>query len=251
VEVGGVVKMSKTKRNTVEPDEIIDKYGVDTARLFVLFAAPPEGQLDWNDAGVEGAQRFLQRVWRLVSERRDPLSKTARYRQGALGESAADLRRAIHRTIQRVTYDLSDRCQPNTAIAAQMELVNALTAFEPHTEADWSVVREGVEVLLHLLSPFAPHIADELYEALGGQDVLLRRPWPELDASALQESSVEIPVQINGKLRGRIRVAPHADEQTVMAAAKAVPQIAERLASKTIKKTVYVPGRILTLVVSD
>jgi leucyl-tRNA synthetase len=251
VEVGGVLKMSKTKRNTVEPDQIIDKYGVDTARLFILFAAPPEGQLDWNDAGVEGAQRFLQRVWRLVSERRDALVATKAYRSGTLTEATADLRRVIHRTIQRVTYDLSERCQPNTAIAAQMELVNALTAFDVKSDVDAAVLREGVDTLLLLLSPFAPHIADELFEQLGGHGVLIQQTWPELDAAALEESSIEIPVQINGKLRGRVRVAPDATQDTVVAAARAVRDIADRLESKQIKKTVYVPGRILTIVVSD
>lgn len=249
VEVGGVVKMSKTKRNTVEPDQIIKKYGVDTARLFILFAAPPEGQVDWNDAAVEGAQRFLQRVWRLVSERHEALVKASPYKTGTLEQSAADLRRVIHRTIQRVTYDLSERCQPNTAIAAQMELVNAIMAFEPQSAADWSVVREGVDTLLHLLSPFAPHIADELYEALGGQGLLIACPWPKLDEAALQESSVEIPVQINGKVRGRVRVAPNASQEAVVMAAQADPQIAEKLRGTKIKKTVYVPGRILTFVV--
>ncbi len=249
VQTGGVVKMSKTKRNTVEPDQIIGKYGADTARLFILFAAPPEGQVDWSEAGVEGANRFLQRLWRLVREHRERLQGVAPFAGGALEGPAAELRRAVHRAIERVTHDLSDRLQPNTAIAAQMELVNALTAFTPESEVDQQVAREGIEALLHMLSPFAPHIADELYGEIGGTPPLLLRPWPEVDPAALHEDTVEIPIQVNGKVRGRIRITKDAPEQEVIAAALQEANVAVHLKDKKIKKTVYVPGRILTLAV--
>jgi leucyl-tRNA synthetase len=249
VQTGGVVKMSKTKRNTVEPDEIVGKYGADTARLFILFAAPPEGQVDWSEAGVEGAHRFLQRLWRMVRGCRDDLRKVAPFRAGSLQGPAADLRRTVHRAIERVTHDLSDRLQPNTAIAAQMELVNALTAFGPRSELDWQVMREGIEALLHMLSPFAPHVADELYQAIGGKPPLLLRPWPAVDPAALHEETVEIPIQINGKVRGRIRIAKDASEQEVISAALREPNVSVHLKDKNIKKTVYVKGRILTLAV--
>ena len=249
VEVGPVVKMSKTKRNTVEPDEIIARYGADTARLFVLFAAPPEGQVDWTEAGVEGAYRFVGRVWRLVRERLTAIEGVAPYTGGVLGDEATVLRRAVHRAIQRVTYDLSERCQPNTAIAAQMELVNALGAFTPEDDTDRAVVREGIEALVHLLAPFAPHLADELWSRIGGTGFLIARPWPKADEAALAEATIEVPVQVNGKVRERIRIAADASETTVLDAARAAPKVQQALEGKTLKRAVYVPRKIVTLVV--
>jgi leucyl-tRNA synthetase len=243
--------MSKTKRNIVDPDEIIKKFGADTARLFILFAAPPEGQVDWNEEGVEGVHRFLQRVWRFIRDRKETIITVAPYSGGELGDSAVAVRRVIHRTIHRVTFDLSERIQPNTAIAAQMELLNALAAFEPSSESDRGVLREGVDALVSLLSPFAPHIADELFSILGGKGTLLHKRWPQVDERALVEETIEIPVQINGKVRGRVRVAKEATQEQVVAAAIADQAIASRLQFQAIKKTVYVPGRILTLVVTE
>ena len=245
----GVVKMSKTKRNVVDPDEVVAKFGADAVRLFVLFAAPPEGQVDWSEAGLEGASRFLQRVWRLVRDRRDVLVATQPFAGGALEGAARDLRRMTHRTIDRVTRDLGDRMQPNTGIAAMMELVNALYSFKADGEVDRAVVREAIDVLISLLSPFAPHIADELSEALGGEGNLLAKGWPALDADALREDTIELPVQVNGKIRGRVIVAPAADEATVLAAARADANVAVYLEGKALKKVIYVAGRILTLVV--
>jgi len=250
LEVGNVAKMSKTKRNIVDPDEIIAKYGADTARLFMLFAAPPEGQVDWTIAGVEGAYRFLQRVWRLVRDRLPQLDGVSAYTGGGeLSPAAVELRRVVHRTIQRVTVDLSERCQPNTAIAALMELVNALGSFQPDSRTDRAVLAEGIGVLLHLLSPFAPHIADELHTQVGGGGTLFQSAWPRLDPAALHEDTAELPVQINGKVRGRIVVAKDASEDVALAAAKAVASVQEHLAGKTLQKVIYKPGRILTLVV--
>jgi leucyl-tRNA synthetase len=249
--VGNVVKMSKTKRNIVDPDEIIGAYGGDTARVFMLFAAPPEGQVDWTTAGVEGAHRFLQRVWRLVRDRLPQLEGVKPYAAGgaALSAEAAEVRRSTHRTIQRVTNDLSERYQPNTAIAALMEHMNALQAFKGESPEDRAVVREGIETLLTLLSPFAPHLADELFERIGGKGALLTRAWPVLDESALHEATVEVPVQVNGKVRARLTIAKDASEEVVLAAAKANERIAQELAGKTLRKAIYVPGKIVTLVV--
>jgi len=252
--VGSVLKMSKTKRNIVDPDDIVAKYGADTTRLFMLFAAPPEGQVDWSEAGVEGAYRFLQRVWRLVRDRREAIANVQSYtpgEQNELSEATKEVRRVIHRTIERVTRDLSpERCQPNTSIAAQMELVNALTAFVPETESDKQVCREGIETLLRLLSPFAPHLADELNEILGGKGALVSQGWPSVDASALEENSVELAVQINGKVRGRLTIDKSASQDVVLAAAKALPSVVPWLEGKQLKKEVYVPGKIVTLVVA-
>jgi len=245
----GVVKMSKTKRNVVDPDEVVAKYGADAVRLFVLFAAPPPGQVDWSEEGLEGASRFLQRVWRIVRERRETLVAAQPFAGGALEGAARELRRAVHRTIDRVSRDLGERLQPNTAVAAMMELVNALSAFKSASDVDAAVMREGVDALLSLLSPFAPHVADELYEALGGEGSLLARGWPVVDPEALREDTIELPVQINGKIRGRVHVTPDADEATVLTAARAEANVAAHLEGRTLKKVLYVPGRILTLVV--
>jgi leucyl-tRNA synthetase len=248
--VGSVVKMSKTKRNIVDPDDIIARYGGDTARLFMLFAAPPEGQVDWTTAGVEGAHRFLQRVWRLVRDRLPQVQGVAPYAGGAqLSAAAAEARRSTHRTIARVTHDLSDRYQPNTSIAGLMEHMNALSAFKPETDVERAVLREGLDALLVLLSPFAPHVADELYEILGGKGTLLHAAWPKVDESALQEATVEVPVQINGKVRARIVIAKDASEASVLELAKTHERVVAELAGKAVKKAIYVPGKIVTLVV--
>jgi leucyl-tRNA synthetase len=250
VVVGNVVKMSKTKRNIVDPDDIIAQYGADTARLFMLFAAPPEGQVDWTTAGVEGAYRFLSRAWRLVRDRREQVAGVAAYRAGALSETAQALRRATHRTIVRVTHDLSDRYQPNTSVAALMELVNALTAFKAETDLDRQVLREALDTFTVLLSPFAPHMADELHEQLGGQGTLLAHAWPAADETALHEATVELPVQINGKVRARVSVPKDAAEEVVLDAVRAHERVQQEIAGKIVRKAIYVPGKIVTLVVS-
>lgn len=249
VEIGNVVKMSKTKRNIVDPTEIIDQYGADTARLFMLFAAPPEGEVDWSIAGVEGAYRFLSRVYRLVRDRADSLAGVPTYAGGELSAAARETRRSTHRTIARVTHDLADRIQPNTAIAALMEHMNALSAFKPESEVDKGVLREGLETLLLLMSPFAPHLADELGEQVGMQGFLMQHRWPELDPSALHEATVEVPVQINGKVRARLSVAKDASEEVVLAAARSHERVRQELEGKTLRKAIYVPGKIVTLVV--
>lgn len=249
VEVGPVIKMSKSKNNLVDPDELVAKYGADTARLFVLFAAPPEGQVDWNEAGVEGMHRFLQRIWRYVHTHTDALTRPVSGKP--LSQQAQDLRRTIHQTIDRVTKDISERLQLNTAIAAQMELLNALYAFKPATESDWDTVREGLDVLLHLLAPFAPHMAEELYALLGGQGLMVKQPWPVADQAALKQDTLEVPVQINGKVRTRVTVPTGAGEQEVSEIALTDTRIAQHLQGKRITKTLYVPGRILTIVVQD
>jgi leucyl-tRNA synthetase len=250
VETGRVEKMSKSKKNVVDPDAMVAKYGADTVRVFMLFASPPEMDLAWSDAGIEGAHRFLGRVFRLI---RDIASLPAA-EPGASADAAA-LRRKLHQIVQRVTHDIEERRQFNTAVAAMMELVNELVpaaaaaAESPPVPGVLAALRESAETFVHLLSPFAPHLADELWATLGGSAFLLSRSWPAVDADAAREDDVEIAVQINGKVRGRIRIAKTADEATALDAARAVASLANLLAGKTPKKVVYVAGRILNLIV--
>jgi len=252
VELGRVEKMSKTKKNVVDPDAMVARYGADTMRLFILFASPPEAELAWSDAGVEGANRFLSRVYRAVRDIA-ALPKAASASEPSV--EAIALRRKLHQTILRVTHDVEDRHQFNTAISAMMELVNELVpAVSKSTAADApaglrAVVRESAETLVHLLSPFAPYLADELWSTLGGDGFLLSRKWPEADAEVAREDSVEIGVQVNGKVRGRIRIARDADQSAALAAANAESAIATHLAGKTPKKVIYVAGRILNIIV--
>ncbi|HEX4341248.1 MAG TPA: leucine--tRNA ligase [Polyangiaceae bacterium] len=246
VETGRVEKMSKSKKNVVDPDAMVARYGADTVRVFMLFAAPPENELAWSDAGIEGANRFLGRVFRLIRD-------IASLPKGEPGTSpqAVALRQKLHQTVQRVTHDIDERRQFNTAVSAMMTLVNELvpaTAAAAEQAPAAGVVAalyEAAEIFVHLLSPFAPHLADELWATLGGAGFLLSRPWPSVDEAAAREDEVEIAVQIDGKVRGRIRLARTADETTALAAANAV--VEKQLAGRTPKKVVYVAGRILNL----
>jgi leucyl-tRNA synthetase len=247
VETGRVEKMSKSKKNVVDPDAMVAKYGADTVRVFMLFASPPELELAWSDAGIEGAHRFLGRVFRLIRD-------IALLPAGAPGASAQAeaLRRKLHQTVQRVTHDIEQRHQFNTAIAALMELVNELVPAaaaageQSPAPGVLGALHESAELFVHLLSPFAPHLADELWATLGGSEFLLARSWPVADEAALREDDVEIAVQVNGKLRGRIRISKTADQATALAAASSV--IDKQLAGRAPKKVVYVPERILNVI---
>jgi leucyl-tRNA synthetase len=246
VETGRVEKMSKSKKNVVDPDAMVAKYGADTVRVFMLFAAPPESELAWSDAGIEGAHRFLSRVFRLIRD----IAALPGGEPGTSAEASA-LRQKLHQTVQRVTHDIDQRHQFNTAIAAMMELVNELVpataaaAEQAPAPGVLAALHEAAGIFVHLLSPFAPHLADELWATLGGAGFLLTQPWPAFDEAAVRQDDVEIAVQINGKVRGRIRIGRTADEATALAAAQAA--VAKQLAGKTPKKVVYVAGRILNL----
>ncbi len=248
VELGRVEKMSKNKKNVVDPDAIVARFGSDTVRTFMLFAAPPDAELVWSDAGMEGANRFLARVYRVVRE-------IAQVKSSGQGDSAEarTLRRLLHRTTHRVTRDIAERRQFNTAIAALMELVNELIPAVATVTAGAAprglaeTVRECGATLVHLLSPFAPHLADELWATLGGQSFLLDEPWPSFDPELAREDEVEIGVQVNGRLRARIKLAIDADETTALAAAHAESSVMRELGGRAPKKVVYVPGRILSL----
>jgi leucyl-tRNA synthetase len=251
-------KMSKSKGNVVDPDELIRRYGADTARLFSLFAAPPEKDLDWNDRGVEGASRFLNRIWRFVHGHLAELGTPWRAAGGAdaSGDSEAGraFRRTIHETIARVTEDIDKDFHFNTAISAVMELVNALHDFDRDSmdtvgQAErQSLLREAVETMLLLLGPVTPHIAEELWRALGHGESLFRRPWPVADPAALKRDEVVIIVQVDGKVRSRLTVDVAAAERDVQDKALADEKVRPWLDGRQVAKVVVVPGRLVNVV---
>jgi len=247
VVVGRNEKMSKSKKNVIDPDGLISRYGADTARLFTLFAAPPEKGLEWNDQGVEGSSRFLHRVWRLVSDNLEAVRAAGQVDVEGLDESARDLRRQVHRTIRKVTDDINDRFQFNTAIAAIMELVNAISAWQNKAQTP-SVLREALETVVRLLGPFVPHIAEELWWELGYRNGLEAHGWPVCDESALVSSSILIVVQVNGKVRGKVTVPADADEAAVREAALTDGNVTRFLEGLTVRKVVVVPGRLVSVV---
>jgi len=236
-------KMSKSKGNTVDPGAIIERYGCDTARLFTLFAAPPEKDLEWEDSGVEGAHRFLNRVWRLLDQL--PLSIDGDEDLAAV----KNLRRVIHTTIEKVTRAFEHGFAFNVAIAAQMELTNALYAFQPQGEAGRAAMHEGLTALVKMLTPFVPHFACECAERLGFDDWAVTMAWPEVDASALVQDEITLVVQVQGKKRGEILVSKDISQDDALAVAKLDAGIAKWLEDMVIVKVILVRGRLLNIVV--
>jgi leucyl-tRNA synthetase len=241
-------KMSKSKGNVVDPDELVRVYGADTARLFSMFAAPPEKDLDWSEQGVEGSHRFLGRVWRLASTQGAPPVLDDPGLEGAASQDRA-FRSLIHETIFRVTRDIGERMHFNTAIAAVMELVNAIYAYRGSgASQNAALVGFATSTVLRLLFPFVPHITSELWERTGAVPGLADMPWPKHDPTALTRESVEIAVQINGKLRSRLVVPADADGDALVELALADERVARELAGRTPRKTIVVPGRLVNLV---
>ena len=230
---GGVTKMSKSKNNGIDPQAAIDAWGADTVRLYTMFASPPEQTLEWSDDGVAGAQRFIKRLWALVH---------ADYTAGQ-GDDAA-LRRKAHETLQKVSHDLGERLHFNTAIAAIMELINAISA---HTGSQ-AVRDEAIDLSVRMLNPFIPNAAQALWESLGHSDLLIDATWPAVDQAALVRDSIELVVQVNGKVRARIEMPVDVDQETAQATALAEPNVAKFIEGKTLRKTILVPGRLLNLV---
>ena len=251
VVIGGVEKMSKSKNNGVDPQQIIDAYGADTARLFMMFASPPEQSLEWSDAGVEGAHRFLRRLWRTVYEFvQNGGSGVSKFSgsQEALSGSLKDLRFKLHSTIAKVTDDYDRRQQFNTAIAAVMELLNQYDKTDTSGEHGQAVAREVLEAVVLLLSPIVPHICETLWGELAGGN-LWQQSWPAVDNAALVQIEIEMMVQVNGKLRDKIQIAADADEATVKAAALATTGAQKFMEGKAPKKIVVVPKRLVNIVV--
>ena len=243
-------KMSKSKGNVVDPNALIDRYGADTARLFSLFAAPPEKDLDWSDQGVEGSFRFLNRVWRLVCDTLPFIRNAGSVDTDSLSDAAKGLRRLVHKTIKKVTDDIDERFHFNTAIAAVMELVNAIYAFEPkNAPENAAVLKEAVESVVLMLSPFVPHLTEELWEALGHQGGVEAASWPAYDPEAASDEELLVVVQVNGKLRGKVTVAVDATEEQVKVLAFADDKVKPWLEGKAIRKVIYVPGKLLNIVV--
>ncbi|MBI3222148.1 MAG: leucine--tRNA ligase [Nitrosomonadales bacterium] len=247
VVIGGTEKMSKSKNNGVDPQAIIDQYGADTARLFMMFAAPPEQSLEWSDAGVEGAFRFLKRVWKACHDHVEQGVVSA-YQTGELSAAAKALRLQLHQTIQKVDDDIGRRKTFNTAIAANMELLNALGKFDEQTPTARSVAQETLEAIALMLNPIVPHLSHALWAALRPGSDLLDQPYPEADSAALVQDEIELVIQVNGKLRGNLRVAKDADKATLEQLALAHEAVQKHLAGAVPKKIVIVPGRLINIV---
>jgi leucyl-tRNA synthetase len=230
-------KMSKSKGNVVDPDYIIEKYGADTARLFILFASPPEKELEWSDQGVEGSFRFLNRVWRLVEKTHPPSPSLINKRGGIKG---GELLKKLHQTIKAVTEDI-ERFSFNTALARLMEFTNTLYELGP--------TKESLLSLLLLVSPFAPHIAEELWHQLGNKESICQQPWPQYDPELAKESELTIPIQINGKLRDTIQVPAETSEEEIKEKALGSEKIKAFIAGKQILKIISVPKKLINIVV--
>ena len=242
-------KMSKSKGNVVSPEEIIQKYGADTARLFILFAAPVERDLEWSDQGVEGAFRFLNRVWRIVAHFQDAIKEGLDdYDHSTLTAEEKSLRRTLHQTIKKVTEDVGERFMFNTAISAVMELVNAFYAFQDKAVHP-GLVRELSFALVKMLAPFAPHITEELWSRMEGKGSVHDARWPKFDRAAIVEDEVEIVLQINGKVRDKLTVLANIEPQEMEKLALAQPKVVELTAGKTIVKVICVPKKLVNIVV--
>jgi leucyl-tRNA synthetase len=242
-------KMSKSKGNTVDPQELINRYGADTVRLFTMFAAPPEQSLEWNDSGVEGANRFLKRLWRLVYTNTEHDSVEA-LAIDSLNEAQKDVRRKTHATIKRVTDDYGRRQHFNTAVAAVMELCNEVSKLDDSGGQNSAVIREAANAVVILISPIAPHISQQLWQELGNSDLVIDAAWPGVDESALIKTSIEIVVQVGGKVRAKLQVAADADKDSIEKMALADTNVQKFIDGKTIRKVIVVPGKLVNIVAS-
>lgn len=244
-------KMSKSLGNVVSPEEILSKYGADTARLFILFAAPPERELEWSDQGVEGSFRFLNRIWRIVQAFEAVLAqKVTEYDYSNLSEADKDLRRVLHSSIKKVTNDIETRFNFNTAISTMMELVNALYAYkEAAKEPNAGLIYEAISDLIKMMSPFVPHITEELWRgAIDANSSVHEQSWPECDEEALKVDNVEIVLQVNGKVRGRLTVPAEATKEELEKIAMADANVQAHIGDATVRKIICVPGRLVNIV---
>ncbi len=249
VTIGGIEKMSKSKNNGVDPQSLIDRYGADTVRLYTMFAAPPEQSLEWSDAGVEGAYRFLKRLWKLSAAHLEA-GNVPDLNKDELSDAQQKLRLKIHVTINKVNDDIGRRYTFNTAIAATMELINALSHAKDESENGRAIMREGLETAILLLSPIVPHITEVLWHEFDHKEPMIDAAWPEVDESALLQDEIQLIVQVNGKLRAKIMVPSDADRKQIEESAISDENVQKFIVDKEIKKVIVVPGRLVNIVVS-
>ncbi len=247
-------KMSKSKGNVVDPDDLLNKYGADTARVFCLFASPPERDLEWSDAGVEGAFRFLNRVWRMVLDNLTLIKDVELPEDGALilnDKELISFRRKIHETIKRVTNDIEERFHFNTAISAIMELVNTIyqVNIDKNNRVSLSILKEGINSVILLLSPFAPHICEELWEKLGNNDTIFHTPWPKYNERFIEKDEILIVIQVNGKVRNRITVNTNLSQKDIEEVVLNDNKIKNIIGNKKVVRTVYVPNKLINIVI--
>ena len=248
VEYDGMNKMSKSKNNGIDPQVMIERYGADTVRLFMMFAAPPDQSLEWSDAGVDGALRFIKRLWRQVHAHVQGDVVVA-LDVDALSREQKGLRAKVHETLSKAGDDIGRRMTFNTAIAAVMELLNAVSRFADDSAQGRAVVQEALDTAVLLLAPITPHVCDQLWQALGHEGAVIDANWPQVDERALVSDSIALVVQVNGKLRGRIEVDAAADKDAILAQAKADENVKRHLEGMTLRKEIYVPGKLVNLVV--
>ena len=254
VEIGPSIKMSKSTKNVLDPQKLIERYGADTVRMFCLFASPPERDLEWNDEGVEGSWRFLKRVWRIVAENRDNLRKSSPCKDfSSLPPYLKDVYRKIHLTIKKVTEDIEDRFHFNTAISAIMELFNKINQLindeKELNEADWSVMKEAVETMVILLNPVVPHISEELWRELGYKNSLVKLSWPQYGEEFLEKETRIIVVQVNGKVRSRVEAPVSLNEKEIESMALSNERIRKFIGERPIKKVIVVQGKLVNIVI--
>ena len=245
LKVGGTIKMSKSKNNGIDPQTTVNQYGADTVRLFTMFAAPPEQTLEWHDSGVEGASRFLRRLWK-TAHNHLAKGEVAALNVDALTDTQKDLRRKTHETIKKVSDDYGRRQTFNTAIAAVMELMNEVSKFNDDSEQGAAVEREALQATTLLLAPVAPHISHVLWNHFGNAGAVIDAPWPSFDEAALVRSSIEMVVQINGKVRSKLQVAADASEDSIIDMAKADANVQKFLEGKEIKMCKVIKGKLVT-----
>jgi len=242
-------KMSKSRGDAGDPQKLLEKYGADAVRSAMMFAAPPDQSFEWSEAGVEGQAKFCRRLWGLVDDHLAagpaPALDTAE-----LGDDARELRRKTHETIARADDDFGRRLQFNTVVSAVHELANAVSRFEPATAADRAVVHEALRTAVLVFSPIAPHLCQELWTRLGEEGLLVQARWPAVDEAALVQDTIELVVQVNGKVRGRLEIAADADQDQAFEAARCNDNVARFLEGKTVRKVILVPGKLLNIVVS-
>jgi len=251
-EIGESAKMSKSKGNVVDPEFAVERYGADTVRLYILFAAPPEQDFEWSEEGIQGAYRFLNRLWNFVLSREEELKETS-YTAEELSRAegrARDFRRNVHSILRNYLEDMESGFKLNTAVAEVMKLFNEISSFNPTEAGERKILKEAVEILLLMLAPIAPHIAEELWHRIGKESLISTEKTPEVDENALKAEEVEIPVQINGKLRGRVKIPFDAPKEAALEAALRDSRISSLLEGREIRKVVFIPNRLINIVVA-